>query len=89
MQIKAEEISKIIRDHIGNYAVDVDVAEVGTVISVGDPKKRLGRSSGAGASSCAAARRMRAGSIPASLATCSSSLSDIPPADDASSAARR
>jgi len=36
MQIKAEEISKIIRDQIGNYAVDVDVAEVGTVVSVGD-----------------------------------------------------
>jgi F-type H+/Na+-transporting ATPase subunit alpha len=36
MNIKAEEISKIIRDQIGSYAVDVDVAEVGTVISVGD-----------------------------------------------------
>src|SRR6476660_5746753 len=35
MQIKAEEISKIIRDQIGNYDVDVDVAEVGTVVSVG------------------------------------------------------
>ena len=33
MQIKAEEISKIIRDQIGNYSTDVDVAEVGTVIS--------------------------------------------------------
>ena len=41
MQIKAEEISKIIRDHIGNYAVDVDVAEVGTVISVGDGIARV------------------------------------------------
>src|SRR6476660_3507266 len=41
MQIKAEEISKIIRDQIGNYAVDVDVAEVGTVISVGDGIARL------------------------------------------------
>ncbi len=41
MQIKAEEISKIIRDHIGNYAVDVDVAEVGTVISVGDGISRV------------------------------------------------
>src|SRR5450756_2098949 len=36
MDIKAEEISKIIRDQIGSYAVDVDVAEVGTVVSVGD-----------------------------------------------------
>jgi F-type H+-transporting ATPase subunit alpha len=36
MTIKAEDITKIIREHIGNYAVDVDVAEVGSVISVGD-----------------------------------------------------
>jgi F-type H+-transporting ATPase subunit alpha len=41
MQIKAEEISKIIRDQIGNYSVDVDVAEVGTVISVGDGIARI------------------------------------------------
>jgi F-type H+-transporting ATPase subunit alpha len=41
MQIKAEEISKIIRDHIGNFAVDVDVAEVGTVVSVGDGIARI------------------------------------------------
>jgi len=41
MQIKAEEISRIIRDHIGNYVVDVDVAEVGTVVSVGDGIARI------------------------------------------------
>jgi F-type H+-transporting ATPase subunit alpha len=41
MQIKAEEISKIIRDQIGNYAIDVDVAEVGTVVSVGDGIARI------------------------------------------------
>jgi F-type H+-transporting ATPase subunit alpha len=41
MQIKAEEISRIIRDQIGNYAVDVDVAEIGTVVSVGDGIARL------------------------------------------------
>ena len=41
MQIKADEISKIIRDQIGNFSVDVDVAEVGTVISVGDGIARL------------------------------------------------
>ena len=41
MQIKAEEISKIIRDQIGNYDVDVDVAEVGTVVSVGDGIARI------------------------------------------------
>src|SRR3954447_5375633 len=41
MQIKAEEISKIIRDQIGSYAVDVDVAEVGTIVSVGDGIARV------------------------------------------------
>src|SRR6187399_502931 len=41
MQIRAEEISKILRDHIGNYAVNVDVAEVGTVVSVGDGIARI------------------------------------------------
>jgi F-type H+-transporting ATPase subunit alpha len=41
MTIKAEDITKIIREHIGNYAVDVDVAEVGTVIAVGDGIARL------------------------------------------------
>src|SRR6187551_1541901 len=41
MQIKAEEISKILRDQIGNYSTDVDVAEVGTVISCGDGIARL------------------------------------------------
>ena len=41
MQIKAEEISKIIRDQIGNFAVNVDVAEVGTVISIGDGIARI------------------------------------------------
>src|SRR5512133_689131 len=41
MDIKAEEISKIIRDQIGSYAVDVDVAEVGTVVSVGDGISRV------------------------------------------------
>jgi F-type H+-transporting ATPase subunit alpha len=41
MDIRAEEISKIIRDQIGSYAVDVDVAEVGSVISIGDGIARL------------------------------------------------
>src|SRR5512136_2136404 len=41
MNIKAEEISKIIRDQIGSYAVDVDVAEVGSVISIGDGIARV------------------------------------------------
>ena len=41
MDIKADEISKIIRDQLGNYALDIDVAEVGTVISVGDGIARV------------------------------------------------
>src|SRR5688500_8719490 len=41
MNIRADEISKIIRDSIGSYAVEVDVAEVGTVISIGDGIARV------------------------------------------------
>src|SRR6476620_9893716 len=41
MDIRSEEISKIIRDQIGSFAVSVDVAEVGTVISIGDGIARV------------------------------------------------
>ena len=41
MTIKADEISKIIREQIGSFAVAVDVAEVGTVISLGDGIARV------------------------------------------------
>jgi F-type H+-transporting ATPase subunit alpha len=41
MSIKADEITKIIRDQIGSHAIDVDVAEVGTVVSVGDGIARV------------------------------------------------
>jgi F-type H+-transporting ATPase subunit alpha len=41
MDIKADEISKIIRDQIGTYAVAVDVSEVGSVVSVGDGIARV------------------------------------------------
>jgi F-type H+-transporting ATPase subunit alpha len=41
MDIKAEEISTLIRQQIGNYAVDVDVAEVGTIVSIGDRIARI------------------------------------------------
>jgi F-type H+-transporting ATPase subunit alpha len=41
MNIRAEEISRIIRDQIGSYAVDVDVAEVGTIVSIGDGIARV------------------------------------------------
>ena len=41
MDIRADEISKLIRDQIGGYAVEVDVAEVGSVISIGDGIARV------------------------------------------------
>ena len=36
MEIRAEEISRIIRSQIEGFDAQVDVAEVGTIISVGD-----------------------------------------------------
>jgi len=41
MQIKAEEISQIIKDQIGEYETSVDLDETGTVISVGDGIARV------------------------------------------------
>lgn len=41
MQIKAEEISQIIKDQIGAYETSVDLNETGTVISVGDGIARI------------------------------------------------
>ncbi len=41
MDIRADEISKIIKDQLGDYSLDVDVAEVGTVVSVGDGIARI------------------------------------------------
>src|SRR5437763_6476665 len=41
MEIKADEISKIIREQIEEYQAGVDVSEVGTVISVGDGIARV------------------------------------------------
>jgi F-type H+-transporting ATPase subunit alpha len=41
MDIRADEISKIIRDQIGDHAVSVDVAEVGSVVSIGDGIARV------------------------------------------------
>ena len=40
-QIKADEISKIIRQQIENYETTMDVSEVGSVISVGDGIARI------------------------------------------------
>ena len=41
MDIRADEISKIIREQLGGHTVDVDVAEVGSVISIGDGIARV------------------------------------------------
>src|SRR6185436_16804869 len=41
MEIRAEEITKLIREQLGGFTAGVDVAEVGTVLSVGDGIARL------------------------------------------------
>jgi F-type H+/Na+-transporting ATPase subunit alpha len=41
MQIKAEEISKIIKQQISDYKKEIDVSEVGVVLSCGDGIARL------------------------------------------------
>ena len=41
MQIRADEISRIIRDQIQDYGKKVTVAETGTVLSIGDGIARV------------------------------------------------
>ncbi len=41
MEIRAAEISKILRDQIDNFGTEADVAEVGSVLSVGDGVARV------------------------------------------------
>jgi F-type H+-transporting ATPase subunit alpha len=41
MEIKAEEISSIIRQQIADYETEIDIQEVGTVLSVGDGTARV------------------------------------------------
>lgn len=41
MEIRADEITKILKQQIGDYEAEVDVAEVGTVISAGDGIARI------------------------------------------------
>jgi F-type H+-transporting ATPase subunit alpha len=41
MNIKADEISKIIREQIGSYAATVEVSEVGSIVSIGDGIARV------------------------------------------------
>src|SRR5581483_11550660 len=41
MEIRAEEITKIIRQELAGFTAGVDVSEVGTVLSVGDGIARI------------------------------------------------
>ena len=41
MDIRAAEISRVIRDQIANFDADAQVSEVGTVLSVGDGIARI------------------------------------------------
>jgi len=41
MEIRAEEITKIIREQLGGFKATIDVAEVGTVLAVGDGIARI------------------------------------------------
>ncbi|MXP25856.1 F0F1 ATP synthase subunit alpha [Altererythrobacter indicus] len=41
MEIRAAEISKVIKDQIANFGTDAQVSEVGTVLSVGDGIARI------------------------------------------------
>src|SRR5687767_1252830 len=41
MEIRSEEITKILREQLGGFAAGVDVSEVGTVLSVGDGIARI------------------------------------------------
>src|SRR5919109_919043 len=41
MDIRAEDITRIIREQLGGFTAGVDVAEVGTVLSVGDGIARI------------------------------------------------
>ena len=41
MDIRAEEITKIIREQLGGFSAGVDVSEVGTILSLGDGIARI------------------------------------------------
>jgi F-type H+-transporting ATPase subunit alpha len=41
MTIKADDITRIIREQLGAFTIDVDIAEVGAVVSVGDGIARV------------------------------------------------
>ena len=41
MEIRADEITRILREQLGGFTADIEVAEVGTVLSVGDGIARI------------------------------------------------
>jgi F-type H+-transporting ATPase subunit alpha len=41
MEIRADEITRLLREQLGGFSADIDVAEVGTVLSVGDGIARI------------------------------------------------
>ena len=41
MEIRAEEITRILREQLGGFTASIDVAEVGTVLTVGDGIARI------------------------------------------------
>src|SRR5512133_1040838 len=41
MEIRAEEITRILREQLGGWSAGIDVAEVGTVLRVGDGIARI------------------------------------------------
>src|SRR5258707_12868571 len=41
MDIRAEEITKFIREQLGGFSAGVDVSEVGTILSLGDGIARI------------------------------------------------
>jgi F-type H+/Na+-transporting ATPase subunit alpha len=41
MEIRAAEISKVIKDQIANFGTEAQVSEVGSVLSVGDGIARV------------------------------------------------
>ncbi len=41
MEIRADEITRILREQLGGFTAEIDVAEVGTVLSVGDGIARI------------------------------------------------
>ena len=52
MEIRAEEISEIIRKQIKEYGKEVEVSETGTIISIGDGIARIHGLAGPWPASC-------------------------------------